>query len=618
MSPLFGQSPIRYRLAFPEPPHRYMVVEVTFPDLASEPLELWMSRASPGRYALHEFGKNVYEVRAFDSKGKALLAARPDPYRWIVAKHDGTVRIHYRIFGDRVDGTYLAVDSTHAHINIPASLLWARGYEARPFEVGLVRPTGSSWRVATQLFGGDDSLTFRAPNLQYLMDSPIEFSDFSDRSFTIRTRQARSPEQDQAERQTFRIATHHAGTEAELDRFAEDVEMIARESRAIFGELPRFDGGTYTFIADYLPYAAEDGMEHRNSTILTANKSLGNEEQRLDLLSTVAHELFHAWNVERIRPKSLEPFDFTRTNMSAELWLAEGFTSYYAALVLQRTGIAELSEVLETFAKFIDAVTLSPGRKFRSAVQMSQLAPLVDEARSVDPTNWENTFVSYYSFGAAIGLGLDLALRDRTGGRVTLDDFMVAMWRKHGKVAGNVVGQVEAPYTMQDALDRLAEVGGDRSFARRFFERHVTGLERIDYQRLLSLAGLKLVKANPNSSWLGGMSLSFNDGVAELTGRVPHGSPAYEAGLEQDDHLVSLDGTAVSSSQRLKRFLGRRKPGEVVDAAFLRRGQLVTAPLRLFADPRVKIVPDEDADQVLTKDEKNFRDAWLRSRSNAR
>ncbi len=604
--PLFGQSPIRYRLAFPDLPHRYMDVEVTFPNLANEPLELWMSRASPGRYALHEFAKNVYDIRAFDSKGAGLIPARPDPYRWIVAAHDGTVRIHYKIFGDRVDGTYLAVDSTHAHINIPASLLWARSYEERPMEIRLVRPSGSSWRVATQLFTTDDPFTFHAPNLQYLMDSPIEFSDFSDRSFTLRTRASGAGEN---RRQTFRIAMHHTGTEAELDRFAEDVEKIARESRAIFGEFPRFDTGTYVFIADYLSYAAGDGMEHRNSTILTSSETLGNEEQLLGLLRTVAHELFHAWNVERIRPKSLEPFDFTGTNMAAELWLAEGFTSYYAALILHRAGIAELSETLQTFTEFIDAVTLSPGMKLRSAVQMSQLAPLVDEARSVDPTNWENTFVSYYAFGAAIGLGLDLALRDKTQGRGTLDDFMVAMWRKHGKIGGGVVGRVAAPYTMQDAVDRLAEVSGDRSFARAFFERHVTGLQRVDYEQLLSLAGLKLVRENPNSSWLGGISLGFNDGVAEVTGRVPRGSPAYEAGLEQDDHLVSLDGVAVSSADRLKRFLERRRPGEVVPTTFLRRGQLVTAPLRLTADPRAKIVPKEDA--VLTREEKEFRKAWL-------
>ena len=606
--PLFGQSPIRYRLAFPDLPHRYMDVEVTFPNLANEPLELWMSRASPGRYALHEFAKNVYDIRAFDSKGAGLIPARPDPYRWIVAGHDGTVRIHYKIFGDRVDGAYLAVDSTHAHINIPASLLWARSYEERPMEIRLVRPSGRSWRVATQLFATDDPFTFHAPNLQYLMDSPIEFSDFSDRSFTLRTRASGTGENG---RQTFRIAMHHTGTEAELDRFAEDVEKIARESRAIFGEFPRFDTGTYVFIADYLPFAAGDGMEHRNSTILTSPETLGNEEQLLGLLRTVAHELFHAWNVERIRPKSLEPFDFTATNMAAELWLAEGFTSYYAALILHRAGITELSETLLTFTEFIDAVTLSPGTKLRSAVQMSQLAPLVDEARSVDPTNWENTFVSYYAFGAAIGLGLDLALRDKTQGRGTLDDFMVAMWRKHGKVGGGVVGRVAAPYTMQDAVDRLAEVSGDRSFARAFFERHVTGLQRVDYEQLLSLAGLKLVRANPNSSWLGGMRLSFNDGVAEVTGQVPRGSPAYEAGLEQGDHLVSLDGVAVSSADRLKRFLERRRPREVVTTTFLRRGQLVTAPLRLTADPRAKIVPKEDA--VLTREEKEFRKAWLNS-----
>src|SRR5688572_32754116 len=115
------------------------------------------------------------------------------------------------------------------------------------------------------------------------------------------------------------------------DALARDVEAIAREARYVFGEYPAFENNTYTFIADYLPWASSDGMEHRNSTILTSGSSLRTD--RLDLLDTISHEFFHAWNVERIRPRSLEPFNFEEANMSGELWLAEGFTSYYGPLV---------------------------------------------------------------------------------------------------------------------------------------------------------------------------------------------------------------------------------------------------------------------------------------------
>src|SRR4051812_36087562 len=118
-----AQAPVTYRVSFPAPEHHYAQVEVTFPGLPSGTLEARMSRSSPGRYAVHEFAKNVFELHAFDGKGKELPTVRPNPYQWDVAGHDGTVRIVYKIYGDRVDGTYLAVDTTQAHMNMPATMM---------------------------------------------------------------------------------------------------------------------------------------------------------------------------------------------------------------------------------------------------------------------------------------------------------------------------------------------------------------------------------------------------------------------------------------------------------------------------------------------------------------
>src|SRR4029079_3935831 len=303
--PALAQTPVSYRLTFPEPEHRWMQVEAAFADLSSEPLALHMSRASPGRYALHEFAKNVFDVEATDPAGASLAVTHTAPHQWVVTTHPSTVRITYRVFGDRTDGTYLSIDPAHAHINMPAALMWARGLETRPVNVRFEPPAGSGWRVATQLFPSSDAQTFTAPNLQYLMDSPSELSSFALRAFTVADGQ-RQP--------MFRIAIHHEGDEAELDGLVRDVEKIVREERGVYGEFAPYDGGTYTFIADYLPWANGDGMEHRNSTILVSSSSL--RTNRAGLLSTLSHEFFHSWNVERIRPKSLEPFNFDDENMS--------------------------------------------------------------------------------------------------------------------------------------------------------------------------------------------------------------------------------------------------------------------------------------------------------------
>ena len=322
--------------------------------------------------------------------------------------------------------------------------------------------------------------TFSAPNLQYLMDSPTEVSAFGLRTFSV-SEVAASP--------VFRLVVHHAGTDAELDAFAVDVQKIVREARHVFGEYPAYEGNTYTFLADYLPWANGDGMEHRNSTILTSTTSI--RSNRIGLLDTISHEFIHGWNIERIRPRSLEPFNFEDANMSGELWLGEGFTSYYGPLVLLRAGLTQVDDFAAEMTDVVNAVANSPGRRIRSAEDMSRLAPFVDAAVSVDRTSFDNTYISYYTWGAAIALGLDLTLRDRSNGKTTLDDFMRALWQKHGKPGGKAPGYVDNPYTVADLKATLAAVAGDAAFAESFFARFIQGRELVDYGPLLERVGLR-------------------------------------------------------------------------------------------------------------------------------
>jgi predicted metalloprotease with PDZ domain len=605
-APVFAQAPVAYRLTFPEPQHRWMQVEVVFPDLSTDPLELHMSRASPGRYAVHEFAKNVFDLQVTDTAGASLTVTHTTPDRWTVASHPATVRVSYRIFGDRTDGTYLSIDTAHAHINMPAALIWARGLDTRPVTVRFEPPPGSTWRVATQLFPGTDVQTFTAPNLQYLMDSPSEFGAFALRTFMVA---------DGSRQPTFRLAIHHDGNDAELDGFARDVEKIVREERAVYGEFAPYDGGTYTFIADYVPWASGDGMEHRNSTILTSSSSI--RTNRGGLLSTLSHEFFHSWNVERIRPKSLEPFNFDEANMSGELWLAEGFTNYYGPLVLRRAGLTQVSEFAATMADAINEVTFSPGRQVHTAEEMSQMAPFVDAATSVDRTNFENTFISYYTWGESIALGLDLTLRQRSDGKITLDDFMRAMWQQFGKPGGHAPGYVDRPYTMADAKAVLASVAGDRGFADDFFARYIQGHEVPDYARLLAAAGLVLRPRAPQAGFAGELRLQDAPGGVRITEAVLAGSPAYGAGLDRDDVITAIAGMAVRRGEEVEMAIRATPPGGAVVVTYLHRGrgQPLTATMRTLADPTLELVPVEQAGGALTDAQRRFRDGWLSSRA---
>lgn len=581
-----------------------MQVDAEFSELDAAPLELRMSRSSPGRYSLHDFAKNVYDVHVIGAHGRELAASRPDASGWVVSDHGGAVTLHYKVYGDTIDGTYLAIDATHAHINMPAAIMWARGLDDRPATLVFEAPAESSWRVATQLHAGATAFEFMAPNLQYLIDSPVEFGPIAIRQFSVGSR-------------TFRFAAHHTGDDLQLASFVRDVERIVREEGEVFGEYPVYEPGAYTFLADYLPYATVDGMEHRNSTVMTAPRSI--LDDRPQLLGTVAHEFFHNWNVERIRPRSLEPFDLDRPNSSAELWLAEGFTQYYEPLMLARAGLTSLAETGRTLTELVDQITTTPARLVRSAVDMSLMAPFIDGGRPVDRTNWSTTVLSYYPYGGAVALALDLTLRERSGGRTTLDDFMRAMWRVHGKPGGTREGYVDRPYTIDDAEARLGEVTGDAAFASDFFSRYIRGREIADYRRLLLAAGFVVRNVRARGAWWGDVDFESRGDGARVSALVAPSWPIAAAGMDQDDLLVQLDGERISSGADVDAVLRRRRPGDRIELTFLTRaGARRRATVTLAEDPHVEVVAIETTGGTPTPLQRTFRDAWLQSAASGR
>jgi predicted metalloprotease with PDZ domain len=584
--PATAQAPIRYEISFPNAVHHEARVTVVFPDLNPGPLELRMSRTSPGRYALHEFAKNVYDLRATGADGRAVRVERPSLHQWNVSDHGGEVRIDYTLYGDRADGTYTGIDRTHAHLNMPATFLWARGLGARAVELVVRVPEGSAWRVATQLAATDDPYRFTAPDLAYFMDSPTEVSDFWEDAW-----QVQGPDGPQ----TIRIALHHTGTADQAEAYARGARTIVDTEMRVFGAFPRFDHGTYTFLACYLPWADGDGMEHRNSTVLTSTGSLeGGPEGRL---GTVAHEFFHAWNMERIRSAELEPFDFENAEMSRELWFGEGFTSYYTDLSMWRAGIRDDAEFAAAVGRAADAAVNARGRRYRSPIEMSMQAPFVDAAVSVDPTNFANTFLSYYTWGEAIGLGLDLTLRTRFPG-VTLDDLMREMWRTHGSP--------EVPYGVEDVEAALARVTGDEAFARTFFDRYVRGRDVVDYATLLAAAGIRLAPAEPGRASLGPATLGSAEGGVVLKGATLFETPLYEAGVDRGDRIVSVAGRTTRRPEDVEVALEGKRPGARVELRWTSRGEERRATVTLMQDETLAGALDPSASAEANR----FREAW--------
>jgi predicted metalloprotease with PDZ domain len=598
-APAGAQQSIDYDVSFANAAQHEAHVIATFRGVPrGKALEARMARSSPGRYSPTGFAKNVYDVRAEDSRGRALRITRPHPHGWDVSGHDGTVKLSYKVWGDRTDGTYLSVDHSHAHMNIPATFMFAEAMRNAPIRLKIHPRSG--WRVATQLVPTADSTLFTAPNMQWFMDSPTEVGPvmFS----TFQHVQNGKPS-------TIRLAVHHLGTQAQVDSLAFLTRAVVAEQMAVFGEAPGFDHGVYTFIADYLPWASGDGMEHRNSTIVSSTRSIGTHANRMALLGTISHEFFHAWNVERLRSKMLEPYDFQRDNMSDELWLGEGFTNYYGPLTIRRAGLTTDEEYVEDMAGTLTYVLGSPARHHGSAVEMSRLAPFFDGATWRDPTAAANTFLNYYFWGEVIGLALDLTLRSRFS--LTLDDYMRLLWNEYGRHQTASLSPAR-PYDLAGVRRALGTLTKDTAFANDFFRRYIEGRELADYSGLLAHAGI-LVTADSTAPGLG--ASMADDTTAVWINHTSEGGSMYAAGVASADRIFSVDGVPVATVDSLRAVIGRRKPGETVQLDVMQRNVRRTIPMKLLAAPTWRIVTYEKAGREVTAEMRRFREAWLGSKT---
>lgn len=546
-----AQISSKYTISFENAVHHEATVKAIFSNLKSDEAIFAMSRSSPGRYALHEFPKNVYNVTVTDGSGKDLKVERPDPYSWSVRDHNGTIKVKYTVFGNHGDGTYAQIDETHAHLNTPATFIYAPELMDQEIEVKIDVREDLNWKIATQLKHVKNH-TYYAKDFQYFMDSPIEVSNYRERSFDV-------------DGQKVALILHDdAATEAQIDAYFEKIKKIVLEQKAVFGELPKFDYGSYQFLACYMPNATGDGMEHRNSTSIPSSRSLAHGGAETNI-GTVAHEFFHIWNVERLRPQSLEPFDFSRANMSGDLWFAEGFTSYFDDLSMVRSGLMSREDYIKGLVRAFNYVWTSPGRNYFNPIEMSYQAPFVDAARSVDETNRENTFISYYSYGSMLGLALDLSLREKN---LTLDGFMTKMWNAYGKT--------EIPYTAVDIQKTLSEYAG-KKFSDDFFNNYIYKSGMPNFQKLFKLVGVTLKTNN---------DIGFGAFVRnqKIISNPREGTSAYEAGLQKGDKLIKVGEVTLDGNVDINSVLATFTLGEEITVTVERYGEEMEKRLTIASD----------------------------------
>ena len=565
-----------YTVSFENAMHHEATIDATFTNLKSSEVEFTMSRSSPGRYALHEFVKNVYNVKVTDGSGNELKPRRTNPYSWFVNNNDGTIKVSYTLYANHGDGTYAQIDESHAHLNAPATYIYVPETQNDAYQITYNVREDLNWKVATQLKSLNAN-TYYAKDLQYLMDSPVEISNYKKRTFTI-------------ESQTISFVLHDdKASENNFDDYFEDVKKIVLQQKAVFGELPKYDYKNYTFLACYMPNVTGDAMEHRNSTFLTTTRSLANGGKEQNI-SSVAHEFFHCWNVERIRPKSLEPFDFLNANMSGELWFAEGFTNYYDELTMCRAGVNTKEKYLSNLNETFNKVWTVTGRNYFNPIEMSYQASFVDAAKSVDEQNKENTYISYYTYGEMLGLALDLSLREK---QLNLDDFMKLMWNKYGKT--------NTFYTINDIHTTLSDyVGTD--FGDKFFNNFIYESKMPDYETFFKNVGIDMQTKNQLSF---GATVRFQ----KLISNPKQGTTAYDAGFQKEDTILKVGDFTLSSLVDFDLALSKYKIGDEILILYVRYGKVQEKKVTLKQDIRYQLsyIPIENLSSII-KENKN---QWL-------
>ena len=596
---------ITYRLSMSKPnSHLFEVaIEVELPDaLKNKPVEFQMAKWSPGRYAVFDFAKNVQEFRAAAGicppPGRCDQAMRPvtrvNDQTWSVAPLGSpSLTIHYKVFANDLSGTFSQLDSRHANYNGGSIFMYVAGHKPDPVKLVINPPSG--WKIVNGRSERPSQTEWQFPNWDILIDTPTEIApDWTQESF-------------QVDGKKYHVVVHSFGAEGgKRNNLVRDIEQIVRAETAMWGP-PEFE--EYTFL---IHFAADDrsgdGMEHLTSTQIIEPGALAEQGVYEDTLGTVAHEFFHVWNVKRLRPLELGPWDFTRPANTRGLWVAEGFTNYYGHLMMRRAGIWNDTRFVARQSETVDRIENAPGSRLMSAEESSLSAPFLDDAPHAQLTNLGNTSISYYPKGELIGMVLDLIVRGRTKGKSSLDDIMRAMYEEfYRKSSNNSYYLRGRGYTTEDVQRVASRVAGfDLSD---FFDRYVRNTEVLPYDEALSYVGLKLVRNQKAQPYNAGLTLESDEETGVRISSVRNDSPAESAGLDVGDEILDVAGRKVTRDTWFA-TLARYKPGDAVPVTVKRDRRTIRTKIILGQPDRFEYKIEFKADA--TAEQKALRDAWLK------
>ncbi|QEC54209.1 M61 family metallopeptidase [Anseongella ginsenosidimutans] len=534
---------LSYELSFEEPYTHYAEVSMTVSGLDREYVDLKMAVWAPGSYLIREFSKNVEAFKA-ESSGKELNSGKISKNTWRVFTGGAAeITVNYRVYAFEMSVRTSFIDSDHAYLNGTSIFMYVDGAQELPATIK-INPYREWKQISTGLEAdAADPFLLSSPNYDILADSPIEIGNQD----IIEFEAAGLPHE----------VAIYGGGDYDREKVIADFTKIIEEQTAIFGDHPC---ERYVFIVHFLA-SGGGGLEHLNSTTLQfPRQAVESAQGWASFLGLVAHEYFHLWNVKRLRPAALGPFNYEAENYTHMLWVSEGFTAYYDDWTVRRTGFYSPEEYLEKIAGVIGTVENTPGNRVQPVTEASFDAWI----KYYRPNeNSYNTTISYYSKGAILGMLIDMSIRENSKGKHSLDDLMRYMYDRYYKELDRGFEDAE----FKEAVEKFA---GDMDD---FFENYVWGTEEIPYNEFFDAVGLKLVESQPRTgeAYLGASFEQTGNGL--VVSRVVRGTAAYTSGINVNDLLLSVNGKAVADVESL---LEGRKPGDELSLKLLRNGMVRT------------------------------------------
>ena len=547
---------ISYNVTFPQVQAHYADIEMNIEHLSQPTLVLKMPVWTPGSYLVREFAKSV-EGFTVSANGKEIPFIKTRKNWWSInTKGLNNVTIKYKVYCFEISVRTAFVDISHAFLSTSGIFMYPEGMLNQPSTIHIV-PFGGWDKVSTSLdMVNNDPFTIQAPNYDILFDSPIEVGNQDVFGFD-------------AAGVHYQIAMYGGGS-YDKEKLKTDIAKIVEQETAVYGENPNKH---YVFIVhNYL--RGGGGLEHLSSTVLGASRdAYGTPRGYQNFLSLVAHEHFHLWNVKRLRPIALGPFDYDNENYTTDLWIAEGFTAYYEDIILRHANLIDADNYLGVMANDINQVENTPGKKIQSIADASYDAWI----KAYRPTeNSNNSTISYYSKGSVAALLLDLEIINDSHTQYSLDDVMKYMYHEYYKTLKR--GYTDAEF--KKGLEKFAGKNLDD-----FYKKYVYGVADVDYNKYLDYAGYQLTDeaAGTNDPSLGIMTASTGGKI--LVTNVLRDGTAWVDGINVNDEIVSVDGTPVTDANNI---LTNKKVGDKLSITINRDGLSLVLPVTLLRNALVK------------------------------